>query len=449
MKILLITTGGTIVSEKGLDGEGLAPSKNGAALFEKLFEASGINGQQSIPGSEARRKLGNLRSPSSVCREMAEIEICSLFLKDSSNINPDDWILIIKKIFENKDLFDGFIITHGTDTMAYTSSILSYVLGALEKPVILTGSMIPATWTLRSAPRHGCYYPGLVTGRKTCKARAKRAPAASHPESDAKYNLVNSFKFMRVLIEKGQGGVSICFNGKLMHGTRVKKIDSATWMLRPCAAARECAQQNVQSTSKASAGAAAGDAFVSVSYDDIGVVTSGNAEITAAPFIDKVGLARFGESFSFNTIDSIRFERNIISLKLFPGFSADYFGKILDIKPLAIIIESFGAGGLPFMGENLLPMVEQAQLLDIIVVVSAQCLKGGVDLSLYEVGQRAAEAGAVSAHDMTYEAAVTKLMWLLAQVPAKKAKELFVHNFCDELSLPKFSDCREGHTGCV
>ncbi|MCL2704610.1 MAG: asparaginase [Spirochaetaceae bacterium] len=340
MKILLITTGGTIVSKKDAKraGAGLIPSDEINTLFSKTHKLN----------------------------HSAKIAICPIFLKDSTNINPNDWILIIKKIYENKNLFDGFIITHGTDTMAYTASILSYTLGNLLKPVILTGAMIPA----------------------------------SYPDTDANYNLENSIKFMSVLIGKGQSGVSICFNGKLMHGTRVRKINSQS-----------------------------ADAFISVSYNDIGNINNGKAEINIIPFIDKTGL----DDFSYNSIDEIRFEKNIFPIKLFPGFSSDYLNKIIDIKPSAIIIESFGTGGLPYLGENLLPLVEKAVLSDIIVVISTQCFKGVVDLSIYEVGQKAMKAGAISTHDMIYEAAVTKLMWLMPMVPIQKVKEYFLHNYCDEI----------------
>jgi len=340
MKILLITTGGTIVSKKDAKraGAGLIPSDEINASFSGILELN----------------------------HFSEIEICPIFLKDSTNINPDDWILIIKKIYENKNLFDGFIITHGTDTMAYTSSILSYTLNNILKPVVLTGAMIPA----------------------------------SYPETDAMCNLENSIKFIRVLIDKGQSGVSICFNGKLMHGTRVRKIDSQS-----------------------------ADAFISVSYNDIGNINNGKAEVGIAPFIDKTGL----NNISYNSIDDIRFEKNIFPIKLFPGFSSDYLDKIINIKPSAIIIESFGLGGLPYLGENLLPLVEKAVLSDIIVAISTQCFKGNVDLSAYEVGQKAMKAGAISTHDMTYEAAVTKLMWLMPKASIQKVKEYFLYNFCDEI----------------
>jgi L-asparaginase len=227
---------------------------------------------------------------------------------------------------------------------------------------------------------------------------------------------------MRALIDKAQSGVSICFNGKLMHGTRVKKFDSAAWTLRS-AQRHGCREK---------APAQAVDAFTSVSYSNIGIINNEKAEIAITPVIDKAGLAELG-CFSSNSINNIKFEKNIFPIKLFPGFAADYLNKIIDIKPSAIIIESFGAGGLPHLGENLLPIVEKAVLSDIIVIISSQCFKGGVDLSIYEVGQKAMKAGAISSRDMTYEAAVAKLMWLLPIVPTKKIKEYFEHNFCDEI----------------
>ncbi len=336
MKILLITTGGTIASRE--DQGGLIPSDNANILFSHIF------------------KLINF----------TEIKICNFFLKDSSNINPDDWILMIKKIYENKNLFDGFVITHGTDTMAYTASILSFVLGNFEKPVILTGSMVPAVY----------------------------------PKSDAADNIINSFKFIKVLIDKHQAGVSVCFCGKLMHGPRVKKVDS----------------QSI-------------DAFKSLSYQHIGEIKNGKAEIYITPFTDKSSFNKL----QVNIDKDIKLEKSIFSLKLFPGFKADYFSKIIDIKPSAIVIESFGSGGLPYLGENLLQLVEKAVSIDIITVISTQCLEGGVDLSIYEVGQKAIKAGAISAYDMTYEAVITKLMWLIPLLPKKEIKYFFTHNFCDEI----------------
>jgi len=158
LKILLITTGGTIASSRGK--EGLVPTLPGEELAEK------------VPG----------------LKDAADFDIINVFSKESSNMNPDDWLAIIRVLDENKEKYDGFVISHGTDTMSYTASALSFVLRNLNRPVIFTGSMIPI----------------------------------DEPETDAKKNLLDSFLYIRALSDRGQNGVSICFYGKLMHGPRTK-----------------------------------------------------------------------------------------------------------------------------------------------------------------------------------------------------------------------------------
>ena len=336
MKTLLITTGGTIASRQS--EEGLIPIDTGEALAEEVPEIKGL----------------------------AEIDICNLFSKDSSNMNPDDWLLLIRKIYEEKERYDSFLITHGTDTMAYTSAALSYVLRDTGKPVVLTGSMVPI----------------------------------SHPDTDAKSNLIDSFRFLEALCEKRQNSVSICFAGKLIHGPRAKKI-----------------------TAKSN------DAFKSVYYSDTGIMENGRARIVKKPFIDKVTLTGQPETKKRD----VRFARDIFPLKLFPGFSASYLEKVIELRPSAIVFECFGLGGLPYLGEDLLPGIKKAVSQGILTVITTQCTEGGVDLSAYDVGQKTLKAGAVSAGDMNHEAIMAKLMWLLPQLPSGQAADLLLHNFCDEV----------------
>ncbi len=337
MKILLLSTGGTIASQQ--TSEGLAPVEPGEALAAQVPELLKI----------------------------ADIEVCNPVSKDSSNMNPDDWLAIIKKLYEKKDSYDGFVITHGTDTMAYTASALSFVLRSFGKPVILTGSMLPI----------------------------------SDPETDAKSNLVNSFRFMRSMKERGQNGVSICFSGKLIHGPRSKKM-----------------------TARHS------DAFKSVYYEYLGVIENGKALLHKKPFIDRATLTRTGGG---NGSSDTRFTSDILPVKLYPGFSAHYFDRLIDLKPAAMVIESFGLGGLPYLGEDLLPGLKRAVSLGILTVVTTQCPEGGVDLTMYDVGQKTLKTGALSSKDMGFEAVLTKLMWLLPQVSVEEAGELLTHNFCDEI----------------
>lgn len=334
MRILLISTGGTIASQKS--AEGLVPMDQGEALAAQ------------VPG----------------IYQIADIDIANVFSKDSSNIDPADWAAIIKCLRGNPS-YDGYVITHGTDTMAYTSAALSYVMRDLEKPVVLTGSMIPM----------------------------------SEPETDAKRNLEDAFRFMEVLLSKGQSGVSITFAGRLIHGPRAKKMSGKRL-----------------------------EAFKSVYYDELGFSEDKKATVLKTPFIDRETLCDpKTEAYE------VRFSNEVLPVKLFPGFSADYFDRIVDMKPKAIVVECFGLGGLPYIGENLLPGIKKAVDLGILPVITTQCPEGGVDLSTYDVGQKTLKTGAVSALDMGFEAIITKLMWLIPQMPVSEAAKYLTANLCDEV----------------
>ena len=334
MKILLISTGGTIASQQS--AEGLVPMDQGEALAAQ------------VPG----------------IYQIADIVIANVFSKDSSNIDPTDWIAIIKCIRENPS-YDGYVITHGTDTMAYTSSALSYVMRDLEKPVVLTGSMIPM----------------------------------SEPGTDAKRNLEDAFRFMEALLSKGQSGVSVTFAGRLIHGPRAKKMSGKRL-----------------------------EAFKSVFYDELGLSEDKKVTILKAPFIDRETLCKKG-----TPADEIRFSNEVMPVKLFPGFRTDYFDRIVEMKPKAIVVECFGLGGLPYIGENLLPGIKKAVDLGILSVITTQCPEGGVDLSTYDVGRKTLKTGALSALDMGFEAIVTKLMWLIPQMPVGEAGKYLTLNLCDEV----------------
>lgn len=334
MKILIISTGGTIASRQS--AEGLVPMDQGEALAAQ------------VPA----------------IFEIADIDIVNVFSKDSSNIDPADWAAIIKCIRENPS-YDGYVITHGTDTMAYTSAALSYVMRDLEKPVVLTGSMIPM----------------------------------SEPGTDAKRNLEDALRFMEALLAKGQSGVSVTFAGRLIHGPRAKKMSGKRM-----------------------------EAFKSVYYDELGLSENNTVTILKAPFIDRETLCRNG-----TTANDIRFSNEVMPVKLFPGFRADYFDRIVEMKPKAIVVECFGLGGLPYIGEDLLPGIKKAVDLGILPVITTQCPEGGVDLSTYDVGQKTLKTGAVSALDMGFEAIITKLMWLIPQMPVSEAAKYLTTNLCDEV----------------
>ena len=334
MKILMISTGGTIAS--GQSAKGLVPVGTGKTLAAQVPEIYKI----------------------------ADIDIVDVFSKDSSNINPSDWVSIIRCIRRNTS-YDGYIVTHGTDTMAYTSSALSYLMRDIEKPIILTGSMIPI----------------------------------SDPGSDAVKNLEDAFMFMEALLAKRQSGVAVSFAGRLIHGPRAKKMSGKRL-----------------------------EAFKSVYYDELGLSENKKVSILKTPFIDRETLCKTGTS-----ADEIQFSNEVMPIKLFPGFRADYFDRIIDIGPKAIVVECFGLGGLPYIGEDLLPGLKRAVDSGILSIITTQCPEDGVDLLKYEIGQRTLKTGAISALDMGFEAIVTKLMWLIPQIPINEVASYLTRNLCDEV----------------
>jgi len=157
MNILFVTTGGTIMSESTANG--LAPMNKAGGLFSLVPE------------------IDNL------CKT-SEISVCSI---DSTNMTPEIWLKIAETIKANYSAFDGFIVCHGTDTLAYTAAALSYMLQGSQKPIAITGSQKPIT----------------------------------APDTDARRNLLDSIAFV---CDKNAHGVAVVFNGKVIDGKCAKKL---------------------------------------------------------------------------------------------------------------------------------------------------------------------------------------------------------------------------------
>lgn len=160
-KLLLLTTGGTIASAEGENG--LAPGL-GTDEFLHHLPGSGLDYQLDT------RQLLNL---------------------DSTNIQPEDWVLMARAVYEEYDQYDGFVLTHGTDTMSYTSAALSYMLQGAKKPVVITGSQIPITFE----------------------------------KTDAKRNISNAIRFACEPAE----GVFVVFDGRVIQGTRAVKLRTKSY----------------------------------------------------------------------------------------------------------------------------------------------------------------------------------------------------------------------------
>lgn len=288
---------------------------------------------------------------------IAQIKTSTLFFEDSSNINSEHWKKIINSILNLYDDADGFVILHGTDTMAYTASAISFALQGLTKPVIFTGSQVP----LRNI------------------------------RSDARRNLINAVEMATCDIPE----VAICFNDHLYRGNRSTKISIDDF-----------------------------DAFTSPNFDELAQIGV-NIKISG-----NVLSAGNGPEFFTD------FRNSVHLMKLYPGLNPDNLNISKNDKIEALVIEAFGTGNFPVKEPySLLPFLEQCTRDGKIVAVTSQAVYDSVNLETYEGGRQALSLGVLGAHDMTTEACITKLMYLLGKHSNKEdVKTQFQTPLCGELS---------------
>lgn len=268
------------------------------------------------------------------------LEECDPLL-DSANMRPADWLRIAGHIERNYDAFDGFVVLHGTDTMAYTASALPFMLQGLAKPVILTGSQIPM-------------------------GRAR---------SDGRDNLMTS---LAIAARGDVPEVCVYFAEKLMRGCRTVKVNADGL-----------------------------DAFDSPNYPPIGV-----AGIDIKIRHEHVRAA--GEELEPLRVQPL--DGPIVSaLRLFPGISAQMLSNVLRAPLQGLVLETYGIGNGPANDDAFLEVLRQATSGPdpIVVVATSQCVRGTVDLASYATGAALREVGVRSGHDMTTEAALAKLYYLI------------------------------------
>ncbi|NWO04068.1 MAG: asparaginase [Idiomarinaceae bacterium] len=281
-------------------------------------------------------------------------------LMDSSNMAPSDWVTIARDIERNYDDYDGFVILHGTDTMAYTASALSFMLQNLSKPVIVTGSQIPLA-ALRS---------------------------------DGQTNLLNS---LYVAANYPIPEVGLFFNNTLYRGNRSTKADANGF-----------------------------NAFASPNYPSLleaGIQIQLNAGELSEP-----------SSQPLKVIEMT--PQPIGVVVLYPGISAEIIKNQLQQPVKAMILQSYGVGNAP-QDDALLTSLKEGINQGITILNCTQCFRGRVNMDGYATGNALAEIGIVSGADMTIEAALTKLHYLLSQdLSLSKMQKLLQKNLRGELTPP-------------
>lgn len=310
-RILLLGTGGTIASEMTPDG--LSPELTPAQLVRAVPAIS----------------------------KLCEVDCLSLFSIDSTNITPAHYLRIAGALCEHYGHYDGFVISHGTDTMAYTAAALSYLIRGAKKPIILTGAQKPIGFD----------------------------------STDSKMNLADAF--VCACSEKIHG-VNIVFSGRVITGTRARKTCSKSYA-----------------------------AFSSINYPDIGTLLDGRLMC----YIE----SEYGDTPLF----SAALDANVGLIKMIPGTDVELMDFLLARKD-AVVMECFGVGGLPsYNDDRLFEVIRRHTEAGKYIVVTTQVQNEGSDLSVYSVGHRLKESrGVLEAYDMTTEAALAKIMWILAETRA-------------------------------
>ena len=285
---------------------------------------------------------------------------------DSSDMNPSLWSRIVEMIHTNYDKFDGFVILHGTDTMAFTASALSFMLEGLMKPVILTGSQLPI---------------GVL-------------------RTDGKENLLAAIEMAAAKNNDGTPvvpEVCIYFHQKLMRGNRCTKTSA--------------------------------DSFNAFNSPNCPYLATAGMEIQYNRHIIKPYDAQV------KLTPKYKMSSDIIIFSLFPGIQPNIVEKILSGKELkGIIFRTFGAGNAP-QAQWLVEALTNATRQGKVIVNITQCSTGSVKMRLYETGLQLLEAGIISGRDMTVEAALTKMMFLLGQeLPVEEVRKLMKKDLAGEIT---------------
>ncbi|MBR1882937.1 MAG: asparaginase [Muribaculaceae bacterium] len=286
---------------------------------------------------------------------------------DSANMNPSHWSDIARAIEENYDRYDGFVVLHGTDTMAFTASALSFMLENLSKPVIITGSQLPIGEVRTDGEEN------LITALQVAAATDKNG---------------------RPMVQE----VAILFNNSLWRGNRSTKTSADNF-----------------------------NAFKSYNY----------------PPLARIGLGiTFHEEALYRSPSKrplkVRYAMDsaVICIELNPGMTVDTLRYLLATPGIkGIVLKTYGAGNSP-SDAWFIDAIREAVQRGVVVLNVTQCVSGGVHNTLYETGNSLTAAGAVSGHDITSEAAITKLMYLFGMgLSAEAVKTYLGCALCGEVTI--------------
>ena len=310
-RILLIATGGTIATRMTKDGL--------------------------VPQMTSQEILACIPEIASIC----EVDTIQLFNLDSTNICHMQWIQVVSCIQDHYAQYEGFVVTHGTDTMAYTAAALSYMIQESPKPTVITGS------------------------QKSIYMK----------ETDGRVNLLNAFYYA---ISSYASGVHIVFDGKAILGTRARKTRTKSY-----------------------------NAFSSIDYPETARIRDGRV----IPIAEENYSDRIPKFY-------LKLNPNVFVFKLIPGISADIFSFLKNSYD-AVIIESFGVGGIPSYGKQkkdffkaIGDWIQSGKIL----IMATQVPHEGSDMEVYQVGYTIKEKyELIESYDMTLEAVVAKTMWILGQ----------------------------------
>lgn len=306
-KVLLICTGGTIASTMKKDGY--------------------------APGLRDTDILEYIPSVQEFC-DVDTLQVCNI---DSTNMTPKHWSLVAEEIKKHYDEYDGFVILHGTDTMAYTAAALSYMIQNSNKPIVLTGSQKPICLEI----------------------------------TDAKTNLMDSIRYA---CADSSSGVQIVFNHSVIAGTRGKKTHAHSYA-----------------------------AFSSVNFPELATIREDKIFRYISPVV-------YEEEVEFTT----ELNDSIAVLKLIPGTKPEMLEFLFKYYD-CLVIEGFGVGGIPeTLKDEFYKQMNHWISKGKLVVIATQVVNEGSNMEVYEVGLRVKkDFNLIEAYDMTLEATVTKLMYLM------------------------------------